>query len=336
MIIDQATKLREMARGQKAEGRRQKAGPAAGGPLPTAYCLLPADLPPRLKTIAVTSGKGGVGKTSVVTNLGILCAMWGYRVAIFDADLSLANVDVLLGIRPRYNLSHVISGEKKLQDILHEGPNGIILIPASCGVESLANLTSTQMEMLLNDLEQFSRSLHLLFIDTGAGVSDNVLPFILAAGEVIIVTTPEPTAITDAYAVIKIITQRRRKINENAQPLKLLVNMVESSMEAEEVMERILLVIKRFLNTTVEFGGYILKDERVSKAIMAQSPLILSYPHSEASKCIFKIAKQITDFRPMVHGDNPLAPSSFGKGEAVQSEQNKTKNFFSEVIKLFF
>jgi len=300
MIIDQATKLRELVKHQKQIEFE------SNGPNKRA-----------LKTIAVTSGKGGVGKTSVVTNLGLLCAMWGYRVAIFDADLSLANVDVLLGIRPHYNLSHVISGEKELSDILAEGPNGIILIPASCGIESLANLTSTQMERLINDLEQFTRSIDFLFIDTGAGVSNNVLPFVLAAGEVIIVTTPEPTAITDAYAMIKIITQRRRLMNKDTSPapgLKLLVNMVKSSIEAEDVMERILLVIKRFLDTTIEFGGYILKDERVGEAIMTQSPLVLSSPHSKASKCMAVIAKQIADKRPQNEKTNFLF-------EAMQWEQ---------------
>ncbi|HIE29319.1 TPA: MinD/ParA family protein, partial [Candidatus Poribacteria bacterium] len=294
MIIDQATKLRELVKPQQ-------------------HIEFESNEPNRraVKTIAVTSGKGGVGKTSVVTNLGLLCAIWGYRVAIFDADLSLANVDVLLGVRPHYNLSHVISGEKELSDILAQGPNGIVLIPASCGIESLANLTSTQMERLLNDLEQFTRSMDFLFIDTGAGVSNNVLPFVLAAGEVIIVTTPEPTAITDAYAMIKIITQRRRMINEDGQSLKLLINMVNSSMEAEDVMERIKLVIKRFLDTTVEFGGYILKDERVGEAIMTQNPLVLSSPQSKASKCIFKIAKQIADKRP---------------------QDKRTKNFFFEAM----
>ena len=294
MIIDQATKLRELVKQQQ-------------------HLKSASDEPKRstLKTVAVTSGKGGVGKTSVVTNLGLLCAMWGYRVAIFDADLSLANVDVLLGVRPRYNLSHVISGEKELSDVLAQGPNGIILIPASCGIDSLANLTPTQMERLLNDLEQFASLLDFLFIDTGAGVSDNVIPFVLAAGEVIIVTTPEPTAITDAYAMIKIINQRRRMTNENGHSLKLLVNMVNSSMEAEDVMERILLVIKKFLGTTVEFGGYILRDERVGQAIMTQTPLVLSSPQSKAAKCIAKIAKQIADLPP----------------------EDKSENFFSEVIR---
>ena len=319
MIIDQAAKLRELVKQRKRREEELRAS-SEGIPNPENQALrnpqssnevgnqLHYKRP--LKTIAITSGKGGVGKTSVVANLGLLCAMWGYRVAIFDADLSLANVDVLLGIRPHYNLSHVISGEKELSDILVEGPNGVTLIPAGCGIESLANLTSTQMERLLNDLEQFTRSIDFLFIDTGAGVSNNVLPFVLAAGEVIIVTTPEPTAITDAYAMIKIISQRR--MNEEMQSPKLLVNMVKSSMEAEEVMERILLVIKRFLKTTVEFGGYILKDDRVSEAIMTQSPLVLSHPNSKASKCMAVIAKQIVR----------------GKGET----EGEGETFFSEAI----
>jgi flagellar biosynthesis protein FlhG len=149
------------------------------------------------------------------------------------------------------------------------------------------------------------------------------------------VTTPEPTAITDAYAMIKIITQRRGLIkeatagDEPVHGLKLLVNMVQSSMQAEDVMERILLVIKRFLNTTVEFGGYILKDERVSEAIITQSPLVLSYPHSKASKCIALIAEQIINKRSAVHGTKPSIVSCDKTNNAAR---NKTQNFFSEVI----
>ena len=278
------------------------------------------------KTIAITSGKGGVGKTSVVANLGILCAQWGYRVAILDADLSLANIDVILGLRPKFNLSDVIFGEKQLSEILLEGPSGITIIPASCGIKPLADLTEVQIKKLLNDLDQFTHTFDLFFIDTGAGVSKDVLSFVLAADEAFIITTPEPTAMTDAYAMIKIITQQRKLMNSKPQAIKLLINVVDNSNEALDVVERIRLVTEKFLDTQIEYVGHILRDKRVNEAIMAQNPLILSYPTSKASKCISFIAKQIVG-RPTEGGRRKeyLLPTS-------DETQGTVRDFFSKVI----
>ncbi len=305
------------------------------------------------KTIAITSGKGGVGKTSVVANLGILCAQWGYRVAILDADLSLANIDVILGLRPKFNLSHVIFGEKQLSEILLKGPCGITIIPASCGIEPLAGLTEVQIKKLLNDLDQLTHTFDLLFIDTGAGVSKDVLSFVLSADEAFIITTPEPTAMTDAYAMIKIITQQRKLMNSKTQTIKLLINMVDNSNEALDVVERIRLVTEKFLNTQIEYVGHILRDKKVNEAIMAQNPLILSYPTSKASKCISFIAKQIVggameggrqkeDLLPtsdetqnrktkssVTEGSSSVSPA---KRQASVTEGNIVRDFFSKVI----
>ncbi len=240
----------------------------------------------RLRSIAITSGKGGVGKTNIATNLAIaLAEKTNKKIYILDADLGLANIDVILGITPRYNLAHVIRGEKKLEEILIKGPMGVNIIPGTSGVSELANLSKEERERFLEKLSSLEREDGILIIDTGAGIDDNVLDFVLSSDEVIVVTTPEPTAITDAYALIKIISSSKKDMNIN-----LLVNMVRREEEFELVTRGILLVAKQFLGVDIKKLGYVYYDSVVSKSVLSQDAFYILYPDSIATKCINNIA----------------------------------------------
>ncbi len=242
--------------------------------------------PHRLRSIAITSGKGGVGKTNIATNLAIaLAEKTNKKIYILDADLGLANIDVILGITPKFNLAHVIKGEKEIEDILVTGPMGINIIPGTSGVSELANLSAEERERFLEKLSFLEREDGILIIDTGAGIDDNVLDFVLSSDEVIVVTTPEPTAITDAYALIKIVSSARDDIN-----ISLVVNMIRKEEEFELVTRGILLVAKQFLGVDIKKLGYIYYDGIVSKSVLSQEAFYLLYPESLAAKCINNIA----------------------------------------------
>lgn len=240
----------------------------------------------RLRSIAITSGKGGVGKTNIATNLAIALAEKSNKeVYILDADLGLANIDVILGINPKFNLAHVIRGEKELSDIIIKGPLGINIIPGTSGVSELANLSDDEREKFLNKLSVFEDKDAILLIDTGAGIDTNVLDFVLSADEVIVVTTPEPTSITDAYALIKVAISSHKDISIN-----LVVNMVRKKEEFELVSRGIFLVTKQFLGIDVKKLGYIYYDEVVSKAVLTQDAFYVLYSDSVAARCIENIA----------------------------------------------
>jgi flagellar biosynthesis protein FlhG len=241
-----------------------------------------------LRTIAITSGKGGVGKTSLAVNLGLLMAGDGHRVAILDGDMGLANIDVLLGLTPKFTLRHVIEGQKELAEIMLQGPNGLRVIPASRGVEALAQLSQTERAHLLQRLGQLEGMIDILLIDTAAGISPNVLSLILAADEVIVVTVPEPTSITDAYAVIKVLSRHRADARAG-----ILMNMVDGSSQAEEVFGQLQRVIQRFLKVEVTFAGYVLRDECVGRAVRAQKPFSVCFPYAKASRCLARLAREL-------------------------------------------
>lgn len=275
---DQAKKLRELA-----EKKRKGSKKAQDKMLSRS----------NKRVIAVASGKGGVGKTNLVINLGIALARSAKKILVLDADLGLANVDVLLDINPKYNLQHLISGQKSLSDIIVEGPNQIKIVPGGSGIIELADMTDGQRERLISSFVELENQSDITLIDTGAGISKNVLSFILAAGEVLILTTPEPTAITDAYGLIKVINQKDIDVD-----IKLLVNMASNEKEAKEVSERISLVSKQFLNKHIEDFGFVLRDSAISQAVKRQQPFILSFPYSDASKCINRIANRFDDTAP--------------------------------------
>jgi flagellar biosynthesis protein FlhG len=260
----------------------------------------PPDSRPRRKVLAVTSGKGGVGKTNIVTNLAIALARQGARVLVLDGDLGLANVDLLLGIAPQYDLQDMILGDRRIEDIVLEGPDGIRVVPASSGVEELANLDEYRTECLLRSLSDIEGDLDLILIDTPSGIGTHAVALSQAADEIIVVTTPEPTSFSDAYAMIKVLTQRALKCVP-----ALLVNQANSENEALEVSRRVQAVAKRFLNIDVEYWGFVLADESVPKSVIRQEPFLSTYPYCPASSCINQLALRVLGQSPDTKG-NPV------------------------------
>ena len=272
MHIDQATRLREIAE----RARRQ--------PAPALYT--------RDKThaqiFAVTSGKGGVGKTNLSVNLAIALAKKGKKVTLVDLDLGLANVDILLDLTSPYTLEHLILGFKTIEEIIVEGPEGIKIVPGGSGLPNLTDLNETQRQLFLESFHTLAQKNDYLIFDTAAGISDNVIKFVLAADEIMVVTTEEPTAITDAYALMKIITLHNKECTIN-----FVLNMVKSRHEAKETFNRIRSVVKQFLGIEIYNGGYILYDACVSDAIMKRKPFVSVYPFSPAAKSVKDIARYV-------------------------------------------
>lgn len=259
--------------------------------------------PDAARIVAVTSGKGGVGKTNFVVNLAVALADMGMRVTILDADLGLANVDVLLGLTVRHNLHHVINGTLSLSDIVLSGPRGIEVIPGASGLRDIADMRESARRRLIESLSDVVRDRDLLLIDTAAGVSANVLDFVLAAQEVILLTVPEPTAMTDAYAMIKLIS----RANPDAA-VRVVVNLESSRQEAESVVEQLNLLSERFLSFSVEPLGYVPHDQSVMKAVRKRQPFVLAYPYSPASTAVVSIARDLGGL-PMPTGYEPgVAP----------------------------
>lgn len=247
------------------------------------------DMPSQIKTIAITSGKGGVGKTSLAVSLSIALSKGGSSVTLLDADLGLANINVILGIIPKFNLYHVIKGKKKLKDIVIEVPEGIKIIAGAAGFHQLANLNEKQRENFITEIDELANDDYMI-IDTGAGVSQNVLSFLTASDEIIVVTTPEPTAITDAYGIIKSIAAQ-----SNEKTIKLIVNRCQSVSEGKRVAQRIINIAGQFLNIKVENLGFVFDDISVPKSVRNQKPFIVSYPKSKAATCVQMIADKISN-----------------------------------------
>ncbi len=247
------------------------------------------DSPSATRVIVITSGKGGVGKTSLSVSLAIAIAQDGKSVTLLDADLGLANINVILGIIPKYNLYHVIKGKKKLKDIIIEVPEGIKIIAGASGFQQLANLDVKQRDEFISSISELAND-DFLIVDTGAGISQNVLSFVMAADEVIVVTTPEPTAITDAYGIIKAIASQ-----SNEKHIKLIVNRAQSVAEGKRVAQRVINIAGQFLNIKVEELGFVYEDLYVPKSVRNQKPFIVSYPGCKASGCVKVIADRINN-----------------------------------------
>jgi len=235
----------------------------------------------KVRTIAVTSGKGGVGKTNIATNLAMIFRRYKKRVLLIDLDLGLANIDILLGLRPEYTLQDVIEGRKQMKDIILQGPDGIKFVPASSGIEELTSLSEKQKEALFKGFCDLDEELDIVIVDTGAGISSNVLSFVLASNEILLITTPEPTAITDAYAMIKALSRKKKDLN-----IKLLVNLSNSREEAELTMKKIASVTHRFLNINVQYLGYLLQDPNIPIAARLQRTFVKEYPNTTATSCL--------------------------------------------------
>ncbi len=238
------------------------------------------------RVIAVTSGKGGVGKTNIVGNLAVAFASLDKKVMIFDADLGLANIDIILGLNPVYNMGHVINGEKTLSDIIMDGPKKIKVIPAGSGLSELTQLTEGQKLNLLTEFETLDETIDIFLIDTGAGISSNVLYFNLAADECIIVATNEPTSITDAYAMMKVMA-----VQHDKKYFKLLVNMSDSAEIAKSVYLNLNQATDRFLNgVVIEYIGYLPSDIMLKKAVINRKTVLEMFPDAISSKAFIKLA----------------------------------------------
>jgi len=242
------------------------------------------------RVIAITSGKGGVGKTNIVANLGYVLSLLGKKILLFDADLGLGNIDVLLGIAPRYNLSHVIMGEKSIPEIIVDGPGNMKILPASSGIHELTSLSEDHKQKFLSELNLLIEPVDILLIDTAAGISSNVIYFNMSANEIMVVVSPEPASITDAYALMKVLSL---KYSENH--FKLLINSASCINEAEDVFRQLQLVSDRFLNISIEYMGHVIYDKKVVKSIKRQKIVCERYPDSIASECFIKLAKKICD-----------------------------------------
>lgn len=241
--------------------------------------------PAATRVIAITSGKGGVGKTNLTVNLGLALARTSRRVFLLDADLGLANIDVLLGLTPTHSLYDVLYGVKRLEDIVVTGPFDVQVIPGGAGIQELANLDSAQRARLINMLS-YLRTADFLLIDTGAGISRNVLGFVAAAREVVLVVTPEPTSLTDAYSLIKILA--RHKVHSE---VSLVVNRAASEHEAEQAAAKMQLVCGEFLKFTVRHIGSIGEDPAVVRAVKNQEPFITAAPNSVAARDVQNLAR---------------------------------------------
>jgi flagellar biosynthesis protein FlhG len=289
-MYDQAEKLRQMVQNAKSTASDHSA---------------------KAKVIAITSGKGGVGKTNFTVNLAIALASYGQKVLIIDADLGTANVDVVLGRNAGYNLMNIVEEGLSLTEIVAEGPCGIKYLSGGSGIHHLADLTNYQLHTIISQISLFDAWADIILIDTGAGLSRNVLNFVVAADEVIIITTPEPTAITDAYAMMKAYTSY-----QGTASVKLVVNRVFEENEGYLVTEKLVNAAMRFLDLSISGIGVIYEDRNLIKAVKKQEPVLLSYPESVSSRCIEYIAQRL------LYGKNP----TYSRG---------IKGFFTKVLEFW-
>ena len=288
--MDQATNLRKIVKEEsgKVHKLRVKDGsfPQKNSPM----------------VFTVTSGKGGVGKTNIVGNLAVTYQRMRKRVLIFDADLGLANIDIIFGINPKYTIDDVIKGEKELSQIIAKGPEGVSIIPASSGVQELSHLTEGHKVNLLNEFDLLNDMYDILLIDTGAGISSNVIYFNLAAQDRIVVVTPEPTSITDAYALIKVMFMQH-----GTKEFIILMNMVKNEKEAVSVYKHLSRVVEKFMGSiSLDYAGYIPYDKHLHKSVSRREPVTCCYPQSSSSQSFKKLAEYLLDQTGGRHQDGSI------------------------------
>jgi len=245
------------------------------------------------RVYSITSGKGGVGKTAVVANTAVSMAMMGKKVLILDADLGLANIDVVFGLAPKYNLNHFFAGDYDLADILVEGPHGIKILPAGSGVQNFTRLDSSQKLKLLDGLDSMHNDFDFVLIDTEAGISENVTYFNTAAQEILVVTTPDPTAITDAYALMKLLSTQYHEKSFN-----LVVNQIQNENEALDVYRKLTMVSNRYLDISIDFLGSIPADRQMTEAIRKQRVMVDIFPTSKIATAFGQLAATICSEQP--------------------------------------
>lgn len=264
----------------------------------------------RRQILAVTSGKGGVGKTNISANLALCLAVSQKKVLLLDCDLSLGNLDVIMDINSRFNISHMISGQKKLDEITYIGPEGLDIVFAGSGLSQLADINDFQRQRIVHDLSQAGKDKDFIVIDTAAGVSKSVVGFCLAADQVLVVTTPEAAAMTDAYAMIKVLLG-----HDFAGRISVIVNMAQTMQEGKQAYRQISQVVKRFLNADIYDAGVILKNEQLLSAVRLRKPVVLAYPKSQITVSLAALAAKL------------------GRGYAKQTDDD---GFFRKVVGWFF
>ncbi len=252
-----------------------------------------------LRVLAVSSGKGGVGKTNVVANLAYGLAKRGQKVLVVDADLGLNNIDILLGLHPKYHIGHVLSGEKSIEDIIIRGPADLSILPAGDGLQELTQLEAEKKIVLMDELDRVSQLYDFLIFDTGAGISENVTYFCSAAHEILLVATTEPTSLTDVYALIKVLNHKHAQ-----KYFRVIINLVESEREAKSIFNNLAAVADRFLaDVSLEYLGYIHYDANVPKAVRQQKAFMEAYPYSKVSQCMNALAEKIAGEERSAAGD---------------------------------
>jgi len=289
---DQAEKLRELMRQKRTRlglGRRAQAHASAGQP------GAESKEDKKTRIITISSGKGGVGKTNLSVNMSLAFARIGRKVIVMDADLGLANINVMFNLIPKYNLYHVIKKQKTIQEILVETEYGISIVAGASGFSQIANMGRKERQDFIEDMNTLSFA-DIIIIDTGAGVSSNVLDFIAAADDAIIVTTPEPTAITDAYSIIKIIATEYKM---SSMELKLVVNRARGAAEAKNVADRMTNITGQFLNMRMEYLGFVYEDQAVAGAVRQQKPFMVVDPRCKASICVQHLVSRMDSSRPL-------------------------------------
>jgi flagellar biosynthesis protein FlhG len=254
-----------------------------------------------LKVYAVTSGKGGVGKTNLTANLAVCAAKLGRRVLIIDADLGLANVEIVLGVKPRFHLGDLLDKGLSIDDVMVEGPHGVMLIPAGSGVQTLTHLSDAQKMLFVQALEPIEDRFDLVLIDSGAGIGENVLFFVGAAQEAILVVSPEPTSLVDAYAAVKVLSQQAGVTTFN-----VIVNPVVDELAARGIFQKLTAVTGKFLQAKVHHLGYVPRDENLHRAIMAQRPVCEMFPSSPSARAIAVVAERLLADRPTTAVDGGL------------------------------
>ena len=268
------------------------------------------------RVIAVTSGKGGVGKSSVSINLAVQFARMGKKVIILDADFGLANIEVMFGVIPKYNLSDLMLNGMDIKDIITDGPEGVKFISGGSGIAKLVNLDKEQVKRLVNKLSELESMADVIIIDTGAGISASVMEFLVASLETILVTTPEPTSITDSYALMKALSMNE-SFRKNETSIKMIANRVTSEDEGRKLYEKLNIVVSRFLDINMSYLGTIPMDNNNIKAVMKQKPVSLIYPSSASSRHFIEVAEKImneeTDIPPQKRGIRGYLKSVFAK-----------------------
>lgn len=241
-----------------------------------------------MQVFSVTSGKGGVGKTNIICNLAVELGRRGQRVLLIDCDLGLANVDIVMGFKPKATLFQLLEGEATLEEVLIEGANNVTVLPATSGIREMTRITDEQFLSLMTSLDTVQRDFDVVLLDTGAGIGDNVLYFNTAAQEILVVSTPEPTSITDAYAIMKVLST-----SYQVKKFNLLVNRARSRKDAVKVYRYLTTVADQYLDVAIDYFGHVVADDAVSSAVMERKTFLEAYADSEAAECIRGLAEEV-------------------------------------------